>query len=74
MAPQNNAELRALTDRFSNLERRVSEVERKLEALVTVRKSSGETVQQRVEIDVVHGYGAFEVPAGGKVIAVNVCL
>lgn len=50
---------------------RVDRVEAQLRAILTVRSENGTTSQSTVEIDHVSGYGDFEVPAGGRVVAIN---
>jgi len=59
------------TARIEELESRVTAIEEQLKALVTVRTESGDEITAAVEIDTVAGYGDFEVPVGGKVIAID---
>jgi hypothetical protein len=59
------------TARIEELESRVAAIEEQLKALVTVRTESGDEITAAVEIDTVAGYGDFEVPVGGKVIAID---
>lgn len=57
--------------RIEALEGRMDAAEKQLAALVTVRQSDGTETTSAVEIDTVEGYGDFEVPVGGKVVAID---
>lgn len=59
------------TARIEALENRLDVVETQLKALVTVRQADGTETTSSVEIDTVEGYGDFEVPVGGRVIAID---
>ena len=59
------------TAAIASLGSRLARVEEQLSALVTVQKADGTQSTEAVEIDTVEGYGDFEVPVGGKVIAID---
>ena len=65
------ARVARLETKMSSIERRVTDVEEQLLAIVSYKMSDGKVYNSEVVIDYVEGYGEFEVPVGGRVVAID---
>lgn len=65
------SQVQMINGRITTLDGRVEKVEEQLKALLTVQRADGTQTTAEVEIDHVNGYGDFEVPPGGRVVAIN---
>jgi hypothetical protein len=57
--------------KLTTVEGRLTKVEEQVKAIIAYRMPTGEVRESTVEIDYVAGYGEFEVPPGGRVVAIN---